>query len=125
MSKIIFNVEQLKENGKDVAEFNKVEKILATADGQFFLEADINAARFHAKKNGYEIHELSYSVEESSPVSEKKTVEERIAVINLISDIAEIENLLKGEKSKNVMQAASERIEAIKADAASDERDKS
>lgn len=125
MSTITYNIEELKEKAQSIAEFNKVDKILATADGQFFLEADINAARFHAKKNGYELHELKYAVEETSPISEKKTVEERIAVINLTGDIAGIENLLKGEKSKQVLQAASERMEAIKAEDTSDERTKS
>jgi hypothetical protein len=122
MSTITYNIEELKEKAQSIAEFNKVDKILATADGQFFLEADINAARFHAKKNGYELHELVYATEAASPVPEKKTFEERIANINLISDIAEIENLVKGEKSKQVLQAASERIEAIKAEDTSDER---
>lgn len=120
-----FSIEELKEQGKAIATHNGVSKLFATADGQFFLESGKNAAEFHAKKNGLTLHTLDYEVQNTEPEAEKpvkKTLEDRIEAVQLSGDIATIEILLKGEKSKQVQEAATVRIEEIKAAENADER---
>lgn len=55
------SLDELKRLSKDVFKSNpKADKLLATSDGQFFLEKNKNAAEFHAKKNGgLKIHEFT------------------------------------------------------------------
>lgn len=111
-----YSLDELKEKGLEIARFNKECKVLATSDGQFFLES--NAAEFHASKNGLKVHILEYpentitTDSEAKPAS--KSVEERIEAIRNTGDLAVIENLLKGERSKQVQEAATARIEEIK-----------
>lgn len=121
-----YSLEQLKEKGLKIAAHNKLDKLFATSDGQFFLQSSENGARFHAKQKNLQLHILEYSKESNAqkPAADsvKKTVEQRIAEIQSAESFEVIENLVKGEKSKAVLQVATERITELKAAAEADER---
>lgn len=106
----------------------KADKLLATSDGQFFLEKNKNAADFHAKnKGGLRIYTIDRdgSIEDSNEDKDEQPVklsaEERIEKINAMTSIEEVEAALVEEKAKTVKAAGLEKIEALKAAAGSEE----
>lgn len=117
------SLEELKKLSKDVFKNNpKADKLLATSDGQFFLEKNKNAAEFHAKKNGgLKIHTFERTEEKSADSKDAKeagvklTAEERIEKINAMTSVKEVEAALVEEKAKTVKAAGAEKIAALKA----------
>lgn len=113
------NIEALKKEAAGIFAVNPDEKkLLATADGQFFLEKNRNAAEFHARKQGGKvpltIHEIEADeVQEKKEVTPKLSAEERIAKINEMQTIEEVEAALIDEKAKTVKTAGEERIAAL------------
>jgi len=109
----------------------KVDKLLATSDGQFFLEKNKNAAEFHAKKKGGNQALRIYTIDRDGSIEDsnedkdeqpaKLSAEERIEKINAMTSIEEVEAALVEEKAKTVKAAGLEKIEALKAAAGSEE----
>lgn len=94
----------------------KADVLLATSDGQFFLETNKNAAEFHAKKKGgLKIHTIDREDKSESNEDAKLTAEERIEKIQAMTSVEDVIAALVDEKAKTVKTAGTEKIEALKA----------
>ena len=110
------SLNELQELAAEAFKFNKGEKtLLVTSDGQVFLEKNRNAAEYHAKKAGGKqpltIHEMDKEEKEEVKLS----AEDRIAAIELMDSVAEVEAALKEEKAKTVKAAGEKRIAELSA----------
>ena len=105
----------LKEIANQVFEKNKeAEKVFVTSDGVPFLSQ--NAATLHATTNPIgkklKIKVFTKEADSTNPPT-KLTAEQRIAKIENLKTVAEVEAFLKGEKAKTVIEAGKNRIDEL------------
>ena len=98
------------------AKNKEAKKIYVTDDGYVFLNK--NMADLHAKSNpaGKKLTVKEF-VNDSKPKKDdtKLTAEERIEKIMQAETVAEVEELLKGEKAKTVKEAGAQKIAELQA----------
>ena len=121
-----YSLEQLKMMGAPVAKKHGVSMLIASNDGQFFFEHSRNAASLHQRtKPGIELYDIHYKEEEiriegviepemviTAPV--KLPADQAKAEIEKMTSIAMVENYLKGESRKTVLEAGKAKMKKLK-----------
>jgi len=99
------------------AKNKEAKKIYVTDDGYVFLNK--NMADLHAKSNPagkkLTVKEFENGSKPKNDETAKLTAEERIEKIMQAETVAEVEELLKGEKAKTVKEAGAQKIAELQA----------